>query len=126
MLEQDAGVQALDVLVDSENLVFVVKSEDLGRAIGKNASNIARMERKFGRKVDFVEYSENLDGFLKNLFKPVKLESIQLSENAGGQSAVLRVDSQNKGLAIGKGGSKINRARELAKRHFGVVELKLL
>ncbi|MFH1056453.1 MAG: NusA-like transcription termination signal-binding factor [Candidatus Micrarchaeota archaeon] len=126
MLEQNSGVQAVDALAAPESIVFVVKQGDLGRAIGKNASNLERLERKFGRRVEFVEFDSDLNGFLKNLFKPVALENVEFNENAGGQTVVLKVDFKNKGLAIGRGGSKINRARELVKRHFGIAELKIL
>ncbi|MEM4255293.1 MAG: NusA-like transcription termination signal-binding factor [Candidatus Norongarragalinales archaeon] len=123
LFEQLSSVQAFDALLNEDSVVFVVKSGDLGKAIGKNGSTLARLERAMGRRVELVEFADNLEGFLRNLFKPAKLEHVQV--NNAGQSVLLRVEAQNKGLAIGRGGSRINRARELAKRHFGVVELKV-
>ncbi len=124
MFEQLTSVQAFDVLLSQDSVVFVIKTGDLGKAIGKNGLTLARLERTMGRKVELVEFADNLEGFLRNLFKPAKLEQVQI--NNAGQNVVLRVEMQNKGLAIGRGGSKINRARELAKRHFGVIELKVM
>jgi len=124
LFERLSGVQAFDVLLNEDSAVFVVKSGDLGKAIGKNGSTLAHLERAFGRRVELVEFADSLEGFLKNLFKPVKLEQVQIANS--GQQVVLRVEAQNKGLAIGRGGIRINRARELAKRHFGVLELKVM
>ena len=127
LLERETGAQAMDVLGSPESVVFLVKQGDLGKAIGKNGTSLQKLSRKMGKRVEFVEFNESLDGFLGNLFKPVQIHEIQKNSALdGGQSIVLKVDFQNKGLAIGKGGSKINRARELAKRHFGVSELKIM
>ena len=127
LLERETGAQAMDVLDSPESVVFLVKQGDLGKAIGKNGISLQTLSRKMGKRVEFVEFNESLDGFLGNLFKPVQIHEIQKNSALdGGQSIVLKVDFQNKGLAIGKGGSKINRARELAKRHFGVSELKIM
>ena len=127
LLERDTGAQALDVLDSQDAVVFLVKQGDLGKAIGKNGLNLHKLERMLSKRVEFVEFNDNLDGFLGNLFKPVQIHDVQKNTALdGGQSIVLKVDFQNKGLAIGKGGSKINRARELVKRHFGVSELKIM
>lgn len=124
MFEKLTSSQAFDVLLSPESVVFVVKAGDSGKIIGKNGAGLSRLERTMGRRVEIVEYAENLEGFLKNLFKPVLVEDVRVSSN--GQNVLLRVEVKNKGLAIGKGGSRINRARELAKRHFGVIELKVM
>lgn len=122
MLERETGAQAFDVLLTPESIVFVVKAGDLGKAIGKNGANRERLERMALRKVELVEFAETLEGFLANLFKPARIEKI----TASGTSVVLKVGVSEKGLAIGRGGSKINRARELVKRHYGVEELKVM
>ncbi len=122
MLEAQTGAQAFDVLLTPESMIFVVKPGDLGKAIGKNGANLARLERMASRRVELVELSDTLEGFLANLFKPARIEKIQ----ANGTSVIVKVDANDKGLAIGRGGSKINRARELVKRHFGVDELKVM
>jgi len=126
-LEQNSGVQPLDAVDSPESVVFVVRQGDLGKAIGKDGLMLHKLEKKIGKRVEFVEYNESLEGFLGNLFKPVAIEQVQMSAAAnGGQAIMLKVDFKNKGLAIGKGGSKIKRARELAKRHFAIEDLKIM
>jgi len=122
MLEQSTGAQALDVLREEDCVTFIVKNGDLGRAIGKDGANIARLKKNLGKNVELVEYSEERKTFLENLFKPVRIQEFRLED--GGM--IIRVDGKDKGLAIGRGGSRIKRARELMKRHFGIQDLKIV
>ncbi len=122
MLERETGAQGFDALLTPESIVFVVKAGDLGKAIGRNGANRERLERIASRKIELVEFADTLEGFLENLFKPARIGKI----DASGTSVTVKVDAEDKGLAIGRGGSRINRARELVKRHYGVEELKVL
>ncbi|MFH0923061.1 MAG: NusA-like transcription termination signal-binding factor [Candidatus Micrarchaeota archaeon] len=122
ILEQNTGAQALDVMNEEDCVTFIVKNGDLGRAIGKDGANITRLKKNMGKNVELVEYSEERKTFLENLFKPAKIQEFRFEENG----MILRVDTKDKGLAIGRGGSRIKRARELMKRHFGIQELKIV
>ncbi|MFH0836419.1 MAG: NusA-like transcription termination signal-binding factor [Candidatus Micrarchaeota archaeon] len=125
--EQTTGATAFDVLIESEKIVFLVKKEQLGRAIGRQGANIERLKRVMGKRVEVIPFSDEVQEFLKSFFKPVEITSAETRENAEGKKVIyLKVDQANKGLAIGRGGEKINRARVILKRHFDYADLKIL
>ena len=53
LFENTTGATAKDCLVDDENnrVIFVVKSGDMGIAIGKNGEHINRVVKNIGRHV---------------------------------------------------------------------------
>ena len=116
LLEQTTGARAVDVLVLPDTIVFLVKKGDLGRAIGRQGANITRLSNRLKKRVEVVEYSEELNEFLKNLFKPIELEEVKKE----GETVYLKVPAKDKGRVIGRGGEKVNRARALLERHFQV------
>jgi N utilization substance protein A len=114
---------ALDCVIDErfERVIYVIKRGDMGLAIGKKGENIRRLQNVLGKKVEMVEYAEEPQEFIKNIFKPAEVTRV-----AGGEPGEpLNIYVRKKGdlgLAIGKGGSNIEKARILARR-FGGVEL---
>ncbi|MBI5229284.1 NusA-like transcription termination signal-binding factor [Candidatus Micrarchaeota archaeon] len=126
LLELNTGARANDVVLTDGAVVFIVQEGDLGKAIGKKGSNILRLKKILDRGVEVVEDSSNLKQFLKNIFYPVEIKEITTNEADDVKSITLQVDPENKGLAIGRGGEKIERARILVKRHFGYGKLRIL
>ncbi len=126
LLERQTGARATDVVRSDTEIIFVVKKGDLGRAIGKQGANIARLRKSFGKTIEIVEEADDAKTFLKNVFYPVQVKSVEENVVGGRKIAAVLVDAKSKGLAIGKGGEKIKRARMLAKRHFEMDDVKIL
>jgi N utilization substance protein A len=122
LLEMVSGVKARDcILSEEENrLVFLVEKELVGLCVGKNGCHIKKLRKLLGKEVEVVGYSENPEEFLRLLFAPVQLSSLTLTEEDGKRVAVLEVRPQEKGLAIGKAGARIKRAKKLAQRNCGI------
>jgi N utilization substance protein A len=108
---------ALDCIIDDrfDRIVYLIREGDMGLAIGKKGSNISKMQRVLGRRIEMVEYSSDLETFVKNVFKPAKVVGIRTGED--GKIAVL-IDKNDLGVAIGKGGCTIEKARLLISRYF--------
>ncbi|NUN11811.1 NusA-like transcription termination signal-binding factor [Candidatus Micrarchaeota archaeon] len=124
LLEDSTGAKALDVVNNDDGVIFVVTQGELGKAIGKQGVNIQKLKKQFGKPVEMIEFSPELEVFLKNLFKPVAVEEIDSKEE--NKIVHIKVDAENKGLAIGRNGSKIKKARLLLKRLFNVDDFKIL
>ena len=120
-----AGVQAVDVLNEEQRLVFVVEKGALGKALGREAGNLERLRKAFGKNVEVVEGAGDWQGFLQNLFRGISFEKVDFSED-GKKRLHLTVVPDQKARAIGRGGEKINRARALLKRHYGFEEVRIL
>lgn len=70
-----------DFLEDDNELTFVINSKDLGRAIGKGASNVKALESKFKKRVLMIGFEPNYEEFARNLFKPITIKEISLNND---------------------------------------------
>jgi transcription termination/antitermination protein NusA len=116
---------ARDCYVDDENdrVIFVVKKGDMGLAIGKNGNNINRVKRSVGKHVEIVEYSDEVDEFVANALQPVFVKKVQVVVKENRKLAYVEVMSKDRGIAIGKNGRNIQKAKVLAQRHHGLADV---
>jgi N utilization substance protein A len=121
IFESITGASVKDCVVDEDNdkIIFVVKKGEMGLAIGRGGSNINRVKKLLGKKIEIVEHSDDVVEFLENIFKPIKVK-VSMTERNGKKVAIVNVDFKDKGLAIGKDGKNINKAKVLVSRHHDV------
>ncbi|MDD4567196.1 transcription elongation factor NusA-like protein [Methanoculleus chikugoensis] len=108
---------ALDCIIDErfDRIVYLIKEGDMGLAIGRKGSNIRKMQRVLGKRIEMVEYSPQIEQFAKNVFKPAAV--VGVAERDDGKLTVY-VSPGDLGIAIGKGGCTIEKARILLARYF--------
>jgi N utilization substance protein A len=108
---------ALDCVIDErfDRVVYLIKEGDMGLAIGRKGSNIKKMQRVLGKRVEMVEYSPELENFAKNVFKPAEVVGVK-KEDDGRLTVYVR--KGDLGIAIGRGGCTIEKARLLLSRYF--------
>ena len=115
----------LDCMLADDKLIFIVKKGQLGAAIGIKAKNLERLRNLFKKNIKFVEFDENRERFLINLFKPYKINN--MSMDGEGDSTVIKVevDVSDKSKIIGKGGRNIDIIRKLAHRHHSIKDVQI-
>ena len=125
LFESLTGAIARDCIVDEENdrIIFVVKNGDMGLAIGKNGNNINRVKKSIGKHIEIVEHSDDLNEFVANALQPVAVKKVQIVSKDYKRLAFVEVMSKDKGLAIGKNGRNIQKAKVLAQRHYGLEDV---
>jgi N utilization substance protein A len=125
LFERLTGAIARDCIVDEENdrIIFVIKKGDMGLAIGKSGSNINRVKKSIGKHVEIVEYSDDLTEFVVNSLQPVTVKKVQIISKDDKKTAYVEVMSKDKGLAIGKNGRNIQKAKVLVQRHYGLEDV---
>jgi len=125
LFESLTGAIARDCIVDEENdrIIFVVKNGDMGLAIGKNGNNINRVKKSIGKHIEIVEHSDDLNEFIANALQPVAVKKVQIVSKDYKRLAYVEVMSKDKGLAIGKNGRNIQKAKVLAQRHYGLEDV---
>jgi N utilization substance protein A len=125
LFESLTGAIARDCYVDDENdrVIFVVKKGDMGLAIGKNGNNINRVKRSIGKHIEIVEYSDEVDEFVANALQPVFVKKVQVIVKENRKLAYVEVMSKDRGIAIGKNGRNIQKAKVLAQRHYGLEDV---
>lgn len=87
----------------------------MGLAIGRKGSNIRKMQRVLGKRIEMVEYSPEIERFSRNVFKPADVVGINRLDD--GRLNVY-INKDDLGIAIGKGGCTIEKARLLLSRYF--------
>jgi N utilization substance protein A len=125
LFESLTGAIARDCYVDDENdrVIFVVKKGDMGLAIGKNGNNINRVKKSIGKHIEIVEYSDEVDEFVANALQPVFVKKVQVIMKENRKLAYVEVMSKDRGIAIGKNGRNIQKAKVLAQRHYGLEDV---
>ncbi len=110
---------------NSEIIVFLVKKEDVGKAIGKAGEHVKDLMAKLQKKIDVIPWSENLEQFIQFILNTTKnsiqVQNIEIKESRNEKKTVIiSVRPQDRGKAIGKEGSMIRKIKELVLRHFNV------
>jgi len=122
LFENLTGAMAMDCFEDSENnrLIFVIKSGDMGLAIGKGGDHINRVKKIIGKHVELIEHSDDPVEFVKNAFHPVLIKNINIVLRGDKRIAYVEVNTKEKGLAIGRDGKNIEKVRKLSTRHHNI------
>jgi len=115
-------VTAKDCIIDEKNnrIIFLISPEFMGIAIGKSGSNVKKLEKLLGRTVELVAYSDNLEDLVKNLMAPARVKSIKVVQSNSKKTVYISVEPQDKGLAIGKNGRNVDRAKLILKRYMDI------
>lgn len=111
---------ALDCIIDEkfERIVYIIRPGDMGLAIGKKGENIRRMQNVLGKRIEMVEYSENRDEFIANIFRPVSISHVK-KDTGSGMLTITLVKRSDLGTAIGRKGANIEKARLLVRKFWG-------
>lgn len=123
LFESITGAQVKDCLIDRERdrILFLVKQGYMGLAIGREGSNIKKLSKLIGKSVEVVEDADKPEDLIKNSLLPAKVHSVKIVKSPDERGiAFVTVNPQDKAIAIGKDGVKIDRARMLAKRYFDI------
>jgi len=102
---------------------FVVKKDQISKAIGKKGSNVKRLEQLLKNKVKIVEFDKDKLKFVKNLIYPCKAKEIKEEEET---IIIIPIDLMTRGLLIGKGGQKLKNYENTIKRYFDIKELRVI
>ncbi|MFX0026304.1 MAG: NusA-like transcription termination signal-binding factor [Candidatus Hermodarchaeota archaeon] len=110
---------------NAEIVIFLVKKEDVGKAIGKAGEHVKDLMAKLQKKIDVIPWSDKLEEFIQYVLNTsknsIKVQNIEIRENKNQKKTVIiSVRPQDRGKAIGKEGSMIRKIKELVLRHFEV------
>ncbi|WP_292730159.1 NusA-like transcription termination signal-binding factor [Methanoculleus sp.] len=127
--ESLTGAGSRDCIVDNRNerIIFVINPGDMGLAIGKSGSSIKKASDVMGKRIEVVEYSTDPVQFLRNCFLPAQVTDIDFDTNEEDQQvALIEVRDEDRGLAIGKAGKNIFKAKVLAQRQHDIADVQLM
>ncbi|EZQ03088.1 MULTISPECIES: NusA-like transcription termination signal-binding factor [Acidianus] len=122
LFQEVTRVTAKDCILDEENgrIIFLVPAQEMGLAIGKAGANVKRLRKAIGKDIEIVAYSDNLEDMAKNLMAPARVRSVKVVDSDTKKTIYITVDPQDKGLAIGKSGKNVTRAKLILKRYMDI------
>jgi len=126
--ERLTGAGSKDCVIDDRNerVIFVINPGEMGLAIGKKGASIKKASEVIGKKIEVVEYNPNPDQFLRNCFLPAQVTGIEFETVDGEQIAHVEVREEDRGIAIGKEGKNIFKAKKLAQRQHNIADVQLV
>lgn len=115
-------VEGVDALFDAadERLLVLVPSGTLDEASGDEHAD--ELQSRLGWPVEFVAYGGSAAELIANALAPATVYNVTVSQSG---VAYAEVDRDHRGLAIGKNGRRIRRARLLAKQYYGIDDVEL-
>jgi N utilization substance protein A len=125
LFESVTRTRLKDCFVDNNDLMtFIVVNGDIGKAIGKNASNVKKLEEMLNRKIKIVEFNSEKIGFIRNLIYPIRPRNVVEKDNT---ITVESGDSKSRGLLIGRNASSLRNFEAIAKKYFpDIKEIKVI
>ncbi|MBT3836248.1 NusA-like transcription termination signal-binding factor [Candidatus Woesearchaeota archaeon] len=117
LMEQMTHARVKDCFKDEETIYFVVGFGQMGKALGKGAINIKRLQEKFNKKIKIIEFNDDVCKFVRNVAYPLKIESVTLEEN---YVKIQDSSKKTKSLLIGRQSRNLNMLKRAVTRFFNI------
>lgn len=122
LFESETGAKVKDCIANGR-LIFIMEGAEMGKAIGRNGSNVKKMERKLNKKIKLVEFNNDVLQFIRNLLYPIEALDINLNN---GIVTMRGKDTNTKAMLIGRERQNINALTNIVKRYFNVKEVRVV
>ena len=120
IFEKVTKTQVKDCLETPEKIIFIVMPGQGSKAIGKGGATATKLREMFKKNVQIIEFNEDPKIFLKNIFWPYGVQSVEIENRGKVIHATVTVKPENKARAIGKHGANLDLARRIVNRHFEI------
>ena len=126
LFETETEATVKDCLLDEEfdRVIFLIKTGEMGKAIGAGGEHVSRVEQRIGKSIKLVEDAPTVEDFVANTLAPAAVYNVTISENDD-RLAYVEVADEDRGAAIGADGRNIDAARRLADRHYDIDDIEL-
>jgi transcription termination/antitermination protein NusA len=109
---------------DFKVLTFVVDHSSLGKAIGKKASTIKKLETLLKRKIRIIGFHREVEQYVKNVVYPLRVASV---EKMDGILTIKDGDKKTKSLLIGRNAQNLRNTEAIVQRYFtDIKEIKVV
>jgi len=122
LFETLTRTQVKDCIINSQ-VIFIVHENQIAKAIGRNGSNVRRLEHILNRKIKIVEFNPNVLKFISNYIYPLEVKDIK-EEN--GFITIIGQDTKTKGLLIGRDSKNLNSLKSIVNRYFNIKDIKVV
>ena len=113
------GSSVIDAITEDDEIYFVIAQGQYGLTVGKNGSKIKNAERVFKKDIKVLEYSENLEEFVRNVIPGIQEFSLK------DKIINVKIRPSDRARAIGKNGRNIKIINKFLQRLFDIEVLKI-
>jgi N utilization substance protein A len=128
LLGDVTGVSAKDCIIDenSGTIIYIVPPGQAGIAVGAKGKNVKRLSKIVGKRIEVVEWADSLEDFVKNIFMPARVLKIRLNKMPDGRRVLyVKVDPEDRGIAIGKNGRNVAKAKAILERYYNITSISI-
>jgi len=122
LFETLTGTQVKDCIVN-DHTTFIVHENQIAKAIGRNGSNVHRLENLLNRKIKIVEFNPQVLKFITNYIYPLRLHDIK---EADGVITMIGPDTKTKGLLIGRDSKNLKQLQAIVQRYFDIKDIRVI
>lgn len=116
------NINAKDCFFKDSKLVFVVKEGDIGKAVGREGSNINKIKKIFKKDIKVIEFSEDITKFVRNLIYPIQAQNIYKEDET------VYIEAENnitKGKIYGRNRENLKNIKEIVDKYFKIRDIKI-
>ena len=115
MFESITRARVKDCFDNKGTMVFIVEEGDIGKALGKKAVNVRKIENMLKKKIRVIEYSTDITKFVRNVIMPNKANEITYEE---GIITITPTDPQSRGYLIGRAAEILRNNESIVKKYY--------
>ena len=119
LFESMTGANIKDCIKKEDKLMFIVEEGHIKRALGRDNSNLKRMEEILKKKIILIAFSKNVVKFINNLLYPLKVDNIQKEGNI---IEIYVQDNRINGKIYGRSRENIKWIIDLVKKYYDDIE----
>jgi N utilization substance protein A len=123
LFENVTNVPVRDCFINKDMVYYIVEEGKIGLAIGKNGSSVKNVEKAVGKRVKVFEYSSDPKQFVKNLIPQCK--EVNIINDNDKLTVEVKVNKNDRGFVIGRGGEKIKIYKEILKRVHNISDVQV-
>ncbi len=120
VFEKITDTEVVDCIDIPEKVIFLVEKGSIQKAIGKGGKNVTKISDAIDRNVHVIEYSEDAEELLRNIFYSYNVKGVEIENKDGVKHGTVEVAQENKARAIGKEGRNLSIARKIMMRHSDI------
>ncbi|MDY6761916.1 MAG: NusA-like transcription termination signal-binding factor [Candidatus Nanohaloarchaea archaeon] len=124
VFEEVTGVEVRDCIINENSAHFVVPDDKVGMAVGKGGSTIEKVQDNLDMDVRVYGDADDIAEFVNNLV-PADINSVDVEESSGEETAIIHVDGDQRSRVVGRGGETIDIVERFLQKEFDVDSVRV-
>jgi N utilization substance protein A len=119
LFESITKAKLKDCIDYEDEILFIVGQGSFGKAIGRGGANAKLLQRKFKKRVVFLEFNKDPAKFASNILRPIQVRDKEvIEETSGSQRMNIHIKSSQRAFPS----KKVKKTKFLVKKYFPNIE----